>query len=706
MPVRKRKALLLSFLAAAAVIAAVITVYIGQLNRAVSESTGINIEELALHDIKSIEGLTDKAWQELEHVAERIRLYDCTTTEDVQNRLILERTSSNFDAVYLLDDKGNVYTDTLTLLDSAEQDFDALFSEYGNASFVVRYEESGVISEIRKATLMYGVPLEPFQVEGVTFVGVLGRTKISAVQDQLRIQSFDGRGYSSIIDPNGDYIVSPSSHQGLNNADNFYTRLEAGELPDRETIEEIKAKIENNERFRLNYRNEQGEQLHLVLQPVQQTHWYFITTVPHSVYMEQSSTYLTMNTIMLAVVAVILLALTLLLLSSKQAALQASAMAKARSEFLSNMSHEIRTPLNGIIGLNHLMTANMDDQEKLRGYLQKSSGTAQYLLALVNDILDTSKLEAGKFELESTPISLDNAVNEVYTMQRENMESRGITFRLEKELAEPWVIGDDIRLKQVLMNLLSNAAKFTPKGGTVVLRAAQNAAQSGSIETVFEVEDTGCGISQEFQDHIFESFSQERNKNLSSQKGTGLGLSISYLLMRQMGGTLTVKSEMGKGSSFIANLPAHITGPLRPESEAPETCRNTQTKPLRVLIAEDNELNAEILVEILEAESCSVAHAADGAEAVRLFAESAPGEYDVILMDVQMPKMNGYEAAQAIRRLPRSDAKAVPIFACTAGSFKEDRDRAFASGMNDFLARPIDISVMMQKLEKLRREKR
>lgn len=438
---------------------------------------------------------------------------------------------------------------------------------------------------------------------------------------------------------------------------------------------------------------------------MQQTHWYFITTVPHSVYMEQSSTFLTMNFIMLAVVAVVLLALTFLLISSKQAALQAGAMAKARSEFLSNMSHEIRTPLNGIIGLNHLMTANMDDREKLRGYLQKSSGTAQYLLALVNDILDTSKLEAGKFELDSASISLENVVNEVYTMQRENMESRGITFRLEKELPKPWVIGDDIRLKQVLMNLLSNAAKFTPKGGTVVLRAVQGCAQGGSVETVFEVEDTGCGISQEFKDHIFESFSQERNKNLSSQKGTGLGLSISYLLMRQMDGTLTVKSELGKGSCFTATLPAQAAGPLHSEPEAPETCRNAQAKPLRVLIAEDNELNAEILVGILEAESCSVTHAEDGAEAVRFFEASDPGEYDVILMDVQMPKMNGYEAAQSIRRLPRPDAGTVPIFACTAGSFKEDRDRAFASGMNDFLAKPIDIAVMMQKLEKLRKVK-
>ena len=246
-PIRRRRALLLLFMVAAAVITAVIAVYIGQLNRAVSESTGINIEELALHDIKSIEGLTNKTWQELEHVAERIRLYDCATTKDVQNRLILERTSSSFDAVYLLDDQGNAYTDTLTILDSVAQDFDALLSEYGNVPFVVRYEESGVISEMRKATLMYGVPLEPFQVEGVTFVSILGRTKISTVQNQLRIESFDGRGYSSIIDSNGDYIVSPSSNQGLNNADNFYRRLEAGELPDRETIEEIKAKIESGE---------------------------------------------------------------------------------------------------------------------------------------------------------------------------------------------------------------------------------------------------------------------------------------------------------------------------------------------------------------------------------------------------------------------------------------------------------------------------
>lgn len=383
--------------------------------------------------------------------------------------------------------------------------------------------------------------------------------------------------------------------------------------------------------------------------------------------------------------------------------LHAKTQLEARNEFLSNMSHEIRTPLNGLIGLNHLMVQNIDDKEKLRGYLQKASHAAQYLLALVNDILDMSKLQAGKVELHIAPANLEMILDNVISMQRENIEGRGLELRVESDIAEPWIECDEVRIKQVLMNLLSNAAKFTPRDGTVTVRMRQEGSEEADgkqiIKNCFEVEDTGCGMSEEFQKHIFEAFSQEREHNAESQKGTGLGMSISYLLMKAMDGSLSVESRLGEGSIFYVSFPAVVAqeqGYMPVDQDADVAALDLDN--LNILIAEDNEINAEILTEILKEHNITSEVARNGKEAVEKFAASAPGTYPIILMDIQMPEMDGYEAAKAIRNLKRADAGTVRILACTANTFQEDIDRVMESGMNGFIGKPINIEELFLKL--------
>lgn len=484
--------------------------------------------------------------------------------------------------------------------------------------------------------------------------------------------------------------------------------------------------------------------------PVAGTEWSFIMTVPTEVFSQRFAPFIAMTVGMLgAMVAVISIMLAVIYRFMRQS-IQARAEAVARTEFLSNMSHEIRTPLNGIIGLNHLMERHVDDATAMRDYVNRLGKAAQYLLSLVNDILDMSKLQAGKVDLTSEPFDVNALVDNVCEMQRGPMADRGIRFELSRTVEHPWLRGDEVRLSQVLMNILSNAVKFTPEDGRITMKVHEAVYASGN-EAVLTVSiaDTGCGMTKEFAEHVFDAFTQERNRNSDSQKGTGLGMSISYLLMTQMGGSITVESEPGCGSCFtvIVTLPTVANGDGSTPAQAPslisssvesaegvggseraegvegETAETVEAPgapgavravsspsgaeaaraPVEILVAEDNELNADIISSILTEEGFSITVAENGEEAVRLFSESPVGHFAAILMDAQMPVMDGYEASRAIRDLKRADAKTVRIFACTASTFAEDRNRALASGMDDFLSKPLNVTVMLQKLEAVRK---
>ncbi len=377
----------------------------------------------------------------------------------------------------------------------------------------------------------------------------------------------------------------------------------------------------------------------------------------------------------------------------------AQAEAKAKGNFLSTMSHEIRTPLNGMIGLNYLMEQNQDDRRKMKEYLQQSSATAKYLQSLINDILDMSKLEMHKMELVNSPFSLKDALTVIETIEKSRMADKDIDFRMDMDLPHPVLLGDEVRLEQIVLNMIDNAYKFTPAGGRVRVQVRQTPPDDSRTSTEIKVSDTGCGISEEFQQKIFHSFTQERNTVSKGNQGTGLGMSISYLLAELMGGDLSVESKLGKGSCFTFSFPAEIVrADLQAEVSGMEAQGGNAAEGCHVLIAEDNELNGQILTEILREEGFRTSLAVNGQVAVDLFKASAEGEYGVILMDLRMPEKDGYEAAREIRELPRADAKTVRIFACTADSFEEDREKAIACGMDNFIAKPVDVKKLIMLL--------
>ncbi len=391
---------------------------------------------------------------------------------------------------------------------------------------------------------------------------------------------------------------------------------------------------------------------------------------------------------------VIISALLVLLWRQRVRSIAARADAKAKGQFLSAMSHEIRTPLNGLIGLNYLMGQKLDDKRELSEYLSKSTSTAKYLLTLVNDILDMSKIQDERMEILREPMDLGHSVGTVASILRSAMGEKGIDFSTDIDLPHPYILCDEVRVEQVLMNLLDNTRKFTPEGGRVTLTARQRE-QGDRVVNTITVRDTGRGMGEEFQKHVFDSFARELDSDTVSKgnQGTGLGLPISRSLARLMGGDLTFESRKGEGSTFHFTFPADITEAPEIQPEPPQS-----TGRPRVLVAEDNELNAEIMLELLEGEGFEADLAQDGEEALRLFSASPEGHYGVILMDILMPVMDGFEATRAIRALPRPDAGSVRIIACTANSFTQDRDKALEAGMDDFIAKPVDIGKLMKML--------
>lgn len=375
---------------------------------------------------------------------------------------------------------------------------------------------------------------------------------------------------------------------------------------------------------------------------------------------------------------------------------------RAKSTFLFNMSHDIRTPMNAIIGYADLASRHSDDPAKLKNYMENIQVCGQNLLMLLNNVLDLARIENDKTEMEYSVSDVEKDFRNCVAMFRNQADSKGQTLMVTAHLLHPYVYVDIPHLTEVCTNLVSNAVKYTGAGGTIRCDVTQKPGEKeGWCDTVVTVADNGIGMSQEFQKHIFEPFERERTSTVSKVEGSGIGMGIVKKLVGLMGGTVAVESKIGVGSKFTVTIPCRIAS--EDETQAKRETNPSDQKCLcgtRILLTEDNDLNAEIATELLQEEGCTVDRAKDGVECVDMLEKAANGMYQLILMDIQMPVMNGYDAAKKIRRMEDPQKANIPIIAMTANAFSEDKQAALDAGMNDHIAKPINMNVLVPTLRK------
>ncbi len=373
---------------------------------------------------------------------------------------------------------------------------------------------------------------------------------------------------------------------------------------------------------------------------------------------------------------------------------------EAKTTFLLNMSHDIRTPMNAILGYTQLMRERLPEDPQLQHYQEMIEQSGNLLLSIINNVLDMARIESGKMELDENYNKAGDIVHSVCSVFEEEARKKDLTFQHIVEVKTPHILCDRTKIQELLTNLISNAVKYTPPGGTITIHTRNlpfDRPGYALIETA--VQDTGIGMSQEFLPHLFDSFSRERDTTMGKVAGSGLGMAIVKSLVDLMGGTITVESELGKGSTFTVVIPHKIASAEYYQKKAlDETADRFDLAGRRILLAEDNELNAEIAVAILEEMGCSVDRVEDGIFCVNQLEQAPAGTYDLIFMDIQMPNMDGYKATQVIRRLPDPAKAGIPIIAMTANAFAEDRRKALAMGMNGHIAKPISVAGIKRTL--------
>ena len=841
------------FIAVGIVLALVTVSAYSLITNRIIESAIDNMQELALHDERAIQASLEHQWSLLDGIGRNLQRLRFDSTEELLLQLRIEREMIDCLRLLLIADDGEMLSNDLSISTNPK-----LYASFQNAGDQFAYRQDALETSVDGHTelLVMGVRIDPFKLEDHTFTHLICLMDIDALQNELRISSFDGRGYTSVIDQDGYYVVKMASNYSSSERLNLTDVIHEGELDRTYSEDSIQEMLRGDESFSVRYTNHNGDPRIISFTPMQETNWWFIMSVSRSVFEEQSMSLISIFSALLALAALIIIVVVFMVLQRRakmldleikhreelSEALELAQQAnRAKTTFLNNMSHDIRTPMNAIIGFTALATTHVGNEERVRDYLGKISQSSAHLLSLINDVLDMSRIESGKMNLCERPENLPEILHNLRNIIQADVQSRHLNLYIDTvDVTNENILCDRLRLNQILLNLMSNAIKFTPEGGTVSLKIIEKestAPDTCSFE--FHVKDTGIGMSPEFLATVFEPFTRERNSTVSGIQGTGLGMAITKNIVDLMHGDIQAYSEQGKGTEFVVNLsftvldiapePIGVIGDLkdlralvvdddidacqsvarmlrqvgmRPEwtSSGREAVARAQeaaemgdgykvfildwqmpgmggletaqriresvggdvpiiffsaydwtdivdkartvgvtdfiSKPLfaselhtallracgqtltsdnaqdteaenegfngkRILLAEDNELNREIAMEILGEAGLEIEPAENGRIAFEMLRGSQPGYYNLVLMDVQMPEMNGYDATRAIRALENPALANIPIIAMTANAFEEDKRAALEAGMNGHLSKPIDVPALMNTLSEI-----
>jgi signal transduction histidine kinase/CheY-like chemotaxis protein len=674
------------------------------------------LEELTRQKANQFTDIADSQIQQLTVTIRAIKKSDMISTKAMQNFIGQMKKNNEFDFLAMIDEEGRVYTEESSYLAASKLsilDVEVLESEM---SFHQNIDGRSLI--------LITIPVENCFLENRRIIAAAVGMDAAAIADHLFLNEHTGRSFNNVIMPDGRYVIR-TAHIHIEEDDNLFSALEQDAHFENGTSiarwkEELKAGQQGIAVYEL-----QGLLHYTYYMPIRDTGWFITTTLHYDLISKNVDIIrktLTQNgMIQLALILFVLFVLFIIYLAMQKRneylrfeKLQAEKVSQAKSIFLSNMSHDIRTPMNAIIGFTNLAVKNAEDADKTRDYLEKILASSNHLLALINDVLEMSRIESGKIHLEETECNISDILKGLDSMIRGQAQSKQLNLHMDASgVGDQDVYCDKLRINQVLLNLLSNAVKFTPAGGEIFVTVRQLTngpdIQKGCGTYEIRVKDTGIGMSREFALKVFHPFEREKSSTVSGIQGTGLGMSIAKSIIELMEGTIEVVTAPGKGTEFIVTVNLRIQEkqenvaetalPHKIHEKAEEDKFNFSGR--RILLVEDNELNSEIATEILTEAGFEIEEAKDGAVAVEMVSRSAPGYYDLILMDIQMPCMNGYEATKAIRALENRDVAGIPIIAMTANAFEEDRQAAFQAGMDGHLAKPMDTEKLFAALAKV-----
>lgn len=675
-----------------------------------------SMTELVEHDARSTEANIQTKWNILEGIGNNLATLECHDTQELILRLSMHKAF--LDCIMLTLISPNNMTVSSNLVIKKDKPLAEMCREGGDR-FVKRIKSPRALTQGKVAELIYGVRIKGLIVEGVTYTYIVARLDIDTVQNSMKTDCYKGAGQSHIIDKDGFYIVKNDRNHTPQLADNFYQILKTGDLTDNWSTKKIRQSITKHETFSFSWKNATGEPHIISVIPMRYTDWYFVTRVPMQVFIEQSRELLSVVVIFVVVaIFVITVAVGFVLRKTYQMIAQereyhktlaralkkADAASRAKTAFLNSMSHDIRTPMNAIIGYTALAAKHLGNSVSVSGYLDKIAQSSDYLLSLINDVLDMSRIEAGKVHIDAKAENLSDLLLGIQNIVQTDIHARDIKFIIDKSgITNENVVCDKLHLNQVLLNLLSNAMKFTKAAGTITLKVIERASKSLDKAIYdFTVSDTGIGMSEDFQRIIFEPFTREATATVSGIQGTGLGMAITKNLIDMMGGSISLKSKIGSGTTFIVTLelPLYIedaTAVSKASNKDNDKKEDFDFHGLCLLLVEDNEFNREIAFEILSEAGFIINTACNGQEALNIIKAAPSDQYAAILMDVQMPIMDGYSATREIRKLGWHR----PIIALTANAFEEDKKTALDAGMNAHIEKPININVLLKTLSGL-----